>query len=219
MAILSIVFVLSGIVLRVLCISSKNINFPKDVSVTNVEDLLDASNREEFEKCAKKNSYELMDIEGGGLRAFGYELFDYDAFVDAKFDSNNKINEIEIRMYPFEENADFKPKDLKNNSINSLKKFSERFNTSYDKFYIVKNPTDEKKIYYDKNSLNSYQAIINGEAWLELSIKDKNGAIWLYRELIDYDYGIVFKLYIIRNSEETKYMNYDIDLSQGNSKG
>lgn len=219
MAILSVVFILSGIVLRVLCISSKNINSKNDVSVTNVEDLLDASNREEFEKCAKKNSYELMDIEGGGLRAFGYKLFDYDAFVDAKFDSNNKINELEIRMYPFEENADFKPEDLKNNSINSLKKFSERFNTSYDKFYIVKNPTDEKKIYYDKNSLNSYQAIINGDAWLELSIKDKNGAIWLYRELIDYDYGIVFKLYIIRNSEETKYMNYDIDLSQENSKG
>ena len=109
--------------------------------------------------------------------------------------------------------------DLKSKSLKTLEKFSGRFNTSYDKFYIIEKPKEGRQNYYDKNSLDSYQAIINGDAWLELSIKDKNGDIWLYREHGDSLFGVIFKLYRIVNSEETKYMNYDIDLSQGNSKG
>ena len=71
----------------------------------------------------------------------------------------------------------------------------------------------------DKESLESYQAVVDGKAWLELSIKDKNGDIWLFRELREDTYGVIIKLYRTTKSEDTKNMNYDIDLSTDNSKG
>lgn len=225
-AVLGVVLIVTGAALRIFCsFSGKKAEKKENAPKTEVTDILNASTGEEIKKIAQENGFKVLDTESG-IEVDGYKLFGYEAFISVTLNSDNSVKEFVCESYPYlteinntEEDLKISTEDLKSKSLKTLEKFSGRFNTSYDKFYIIEKPKEGRQNYYDKNSLDSYQAIINGDAWLELSIKDKNGDIWLYREHGDLLFGVIFKLYRTVNSEETKYMNYDIDLSQGNSKG
>ncbi len=221
-ATLGIVLLLAGAALRIVGFVSKDGSKAENPSSpTEINDILNTDTLDEINKKAKEDGLTVSNTDGVTVIS-GYKLFDFESMVIADLNTDKSVRRFECEGYPFTDYNDetkISAEELKTKSIAALKSFSERFGTTYDSFYIIETPDNEIMHKLDKESLESYQAVIDGKAWLELSIKDKNGDIWLFRESQDPIYGVIFELYRTTKSEDTKNMNYDIDLSTDNSKG
>lgn len=221
-ATLGIVLLLAGAALRIFGFVSQDGNKAEDPSSpTEINDILNTNTLDEINKKAKEDGLKVSNTNGVTVIS-GYKLFGFESGVIADLNTDKSVRRFECEGHPFTDytgETKISAEELKAKSLAALKSFSERFHTTYDSFYIIETPDNAVMHKLDKESLKSYQAVIDGKAWLELSIKDKNGGIWLFRELRDPMYGVIFKLYRTTKSEDTKNMNYDIDLSTDNSKG
>ncbi len=221
-ATLGIVLLLAGAALRIFGFVSKDGSKTENPSSpTEINDILNTDTLDEINKKAKEDGLTVSNTDGVTVIS-GYKLFGFESGVIADLNTDKSVRRFECEGHPFTDytwETKISAEELKTKSIAALKSFSERFGTTYDSFYIIETPDNEIMHKLDKESLESYQAVIDGKAWLELSIKDKNGDIWLFRESQDPIYGVIFELYRTTKSEDTKNMNYDIDLSTDNSKG
>lgn len=213
---------LAGAALRIFGFVSQNGNKAENPSSpTEINDILNTNTLDEINKKAKEDGLKVSNTNGVTV-IDGYKLFGFESGVIADLNTDKSVRRFECEGYPFTdytEETKISAEELKAKSLAALKSFSDRFHTTYDSFYIIETPDNAVMHKLDKESLESYQAVIDGKAWLELSIKDKNGDIWLFRESQDPIYGVIFELYRTTKSEDTKNMNYDIDLSTDNLKG
>lgn len=222
-ATLGIVLLLAGAALRIFGFVSKDgSKVENPSSPTEINDILNTNTLDEINKKSKEDNLTVSNYEEG-LLIEGYDMFNIGMNVFVDLNSDKSVRRFKCEGYPFVgsngEKIAVSAEELKTKSLAALKSFSDRFHTTYDSFYIIETPDNAVMHKLDKESLESYQAVIDGKAWLELSIKDKNGDIWLFRESQDPIYGVIFELYRTTKSEDTKNMNYDIDLSIDNSKG
>lgn len=221
-ATLGIVLLLAGAALRIFGFVSKDGNeAEKPSSPTEINDILNTNTLDEINKKAKEDGLKVSNTNGVTVIS-GYKLFGFESGIIADLNTDKSVRRFECEGHPFTDynwETKISAEELKTKSLAALKSFSDRFHTTYDSFYIIETPDNAVMHKLDKESLESYQAVVDGKAWLELSIKDKNGDIWLFRELREDTYGVIIKLYRTTKSEDTKNMNYDIDLSTDNSKG
>lgn len=173
------------------------------------EIVLNIFDKEQLESIVENNNLQSKQV-GDSIEISGVKKNGEDLYYTFEFNQDGGlVDATQFQVIDEAKTANkYSAKKLKENAIKYIQNFSERFGISLFEYYQIF--TDNEIL--DSQSEESFQKIIDGNAQLELSVRDEFGGFWILK--IERTYGEDLMLWIDHylNNEDYYDLPANIDL-------